>query len=374
MKKTIAFFTALLISSSSFVYSFGQENKVNLSFEDALEIGIAQSINLDRYQKQLDKLRVQSRNLSFEVEGIDSNQGTSNIEFAILAGTATNINLAQNQFRELIDYEKKSIEIRIESIFNSINKLEQDLEFANRSLERLDERESLIQTKYRVGFESRRETENIRNEKAKILKEIEQMNLDLKSKSLDLNQILKKSPSTIYKVEPIEYNFKLIDESDINKNLLVARALEKDIRVSNLKNNIAIKQSDLELFTFTISPINFGQSTGEPYLISVIDKNIMTDDLRELKKEIENNIQGKLETLRKIESTIENLELNKAILQQELDLMEIRFDLGLITREPIKDMKLNKLELEKTIEDLKIQHSYIKKLYQEPFFSGTPNM
>lgn len=351
--------------------SYAQSTESILTFDEALEISLRNSIELRKLSNQGRKANEKGELLSYDLDFYNPNYDTFSQEFAYFVSQAKTIDFEKELVVRNEIITRENIKLQLITSFNNIDKINNELNLLNEKIFREQEKQRLESIKKNLGVTSEFDIKTGENKFNSLLKSKDEKEQELKQNYFDLAKILNTSVDMDTKIQPITFEYEPLNqekrEIDFNSN----RAVQNNIIVWSKEKEIDFKKLELDLFAVSITPFSTGASIGsESYSIKEIDKSMLSNDLRELQSNAKNSVVDKYNSIKKIEVTISNLYQQKISIYDEIEMMKIRESFGLITNEPIKDMKLQLKELENTIYELKKQHEYLKNIYENPFLAS----
>lgn len=224
-----------------------------------------------------------------------------------------------------------------------------------------------------MGTQARHSQTSLNNERQALTKALQELNLKLDKENLELNKLLKHN-DTNYEIERPKSELIELNALEKEKQGIISRSLNKDIRIQGINNNIDLKQSEVELYAFNFLPMSTSADTisREPFEVKLLEKALISTDLEETRTSVRNTISDKYQTLKTINHNINTLNQRKQTIKDELELMKIRYDSGLITNEQIKELDFTLIEMEKAIEELLQNYVFIQEMLKDPFIAGLP--
>ena len=338
---------------------YREENTITLSQEDSVKKAKNNNSNIKNLNDAIEYTKEVSFNLSQQIVG-------QNYYDPAIEQLLKNINSLNAQIQDK-DINQKIIEDSIElSVISSatavsttklnITVLEKTIEANNKNIEALE-------LKYKYGMISESELKQAKDTQKNNELTLDSLNNSLKTQQQTLNNILGQNYDTSVNIQ-LKDDFSDIDKIDIDSYII--RSKEGDISIQILKKNLE-RAEDLRE--------NYSHTASEEDKIKA-DNDIKTAQrkLEDAKIEMENKLRSSYDNLLKIRDNDKSLklQLNKAI--DDYNKVVANYISGNVTLNQVEQAELVILNIEKQIEENKINYAISLYTFEKPYLQSGVNL
>lgn len=374
MHKVIRVICLLIVFTVGFspISVFSESDKrIVLTYEEAVETALKNSYELRKLTNEYKRADEKSDNLEYDLSFYDPEYDPYSSKFTYFSSQSQTIQFEKQQALRSQDNSIENIKLMIASSFNNIDKINKELALLNEKLLRSGEKVDLARIKLDVGFISEAELNTALND-LNLLRDTKKEKLEaLNLEYLELSKVMNTDIDPIVKIQPLNYEYEVFNQTENEIQFKGTKAIENNILVWGKEQEVEFKDLAIDIYFVSIPPINTGDTLGqEPYRVKKIDKSIAENELSKVENDVREAVKEKYQNIKNLEVLIESLQQRVSILDTEIDLMEVRFLQGLIIRDDIKDMELQKKELNNSIYELKKQHEFLKQIYNNNYLAG----
>ena len=337
---------------------YKEENTTTLSQEEAVKKAKDNNSNIKNLNDAIEYTKEVSYNLSQQIVG-------QNYYDPAIEQLLKNINSLNAQIQDK-DINQKIIEDSIElSVISSataikttklnIAVLEKTIEANNKNIEALE-------LKYKYGMISESELKQAKDTQKNNELTLASLNNSLKTQQQTLNNILGQNYNTNVNIQ-LKDDFSEIDKIDIDS--YITRSREGDISIQILKKNLERAEDLRENYSHT--------SSEEDKLKADNDIKTAQRKLEDAKTEMENKLRSSYDNLLKTRDNDKSLklQLNKAI--DDYNKVVANYISGNATLNQVEQAELGILNVEKQIEENKINYAISLYTFEKPYLQSGVN-
>lgn len=372
-KKTLALIiaTGLAIGNlNSISYGINQVEGLNMeimedeevvntySYEELLDLAMKNSSTLIRQQKQIERNEI-LRDEAAERKTYTPAGVPYTLEDAVAGLAIQELVLADNNLtiaKRQLDVEKDKIAYDVKKAFNNLilAKKQLSLDEANKELSEMELRLGNIQ--YQQGVISQDQLQLLNDSYQEALKKLRISEEELQNTYLQLNNLagLDRNDRYHIKTNEIEGNNEI---PSLEPH--IRRVLDNNPNILMLEQRVKLLELALALHTYNVQQ--------DPYEAKEIDLSTSKMTLSDSKEMIELSLRNMYHTLQKMNENIDVLIINKEKLQRNLDLNQLRLDIGMATPLEVKKLKKTVDELEKQILELQLHYEETLMIYEKPW-------
>ncbi|OEH85479.1 hypothetical protein BHU72_05175 [Desulfuribacillus stibiiarsenatis] len=353
MKKYILMLIILfIIPSISFVNAEalekGKQETAYLTIEDAVNLGIKNSITLKNMEVEVAKLYEQRKRADEIIQffTIDAENSAGYFStggdagHAVITGSIQSLVAIDRQWKIAVkryDMEKETIEYKVLQAYQDVLRAMKDIDYINKNIERVQYDLRLVDIKNQYGMAS-----NFEYEKAKYAVSAAKDSLQTKKALLNSKVIeLAKLIGTI-DVESIEL-------TDLPQKEIVN--LDLDLHISRLRSDsplVWIGEQQAYLAQLAVDNYTFNQNTFDTYQVKKLEVEIAQNRVNITKDQMESTAKNLFAKLKEIEFSYQELITSEKSLNNMYKNAEVRMNIGMST-------KLELLQLQEQILSIQVQ-------------------
>ena len=332
-----------------------EENEETISQKDAVDMAKRENSNIKNLNDAIEYTKKVKLQLNDQIVG--QNYYDPTIE-AILK----NINSLEGQEQDK-DINQKIIEDTIElSVITAVSNIKTtklNIAFLEKTIETNEKNIEALELKYKYGMVSENELNQAKDAQKTNKLNLEALKNSLNTQQKTLNNMLGQSYDVNVDM-PVEENFDAIDKIDIDSYII--RSKEGDISIQLLKQNLKRTEEIRENYSHTAS--------DEDKLKAENDIKTAQRKLEDAKTDMENKLRASYDNLLKMRDTDKSLklELNKAI--DAYNATVANYISGNATIYQVEQAELAILNVEKQIEQNKINYTIALYTFNKPYLSG----
>ncbi|SET22133.1 Outer membrane efflux protein [Natronincola peptidivorans] len=357
----------LLALSINFSYAQEMHNNINeieqriLTYEEALEMALRRSYtarnaaaDVERSQELRDQSAQDLRYSRPEGPGNDIQDLIARQELQMYLARETSLGMSKRQL-EIIN---ENIGFEINSIFNEIIKTENELELLDTQINTMGKKIQTMNLMVNNGLRSKLDYTTLNNQYQEVLKQQDILKKALDNQYIKLNKAIgldEKERRLISK----EINYEPLEELDID--LHINRMIARDPYIWNLEQQISLSQNRLSLYTYN--------ANQEPYRALQIDKTKAENNVNSAKQNLRESLRLRYNQIQQLETQYRIQELKLKEANENFTILELRFELGMITKNDLLETETQLKSLEVALKNIIIQHEELKQLIAKPYLA-----
>lgn len=354
----------MLVFSSNSSYALSQENiskdseNNTITYEVALELALNNNLNLKNAQNDLKKaeeIKEQaSKNLYYTPIGYGDSASDYSAKEALKGQIQSNnaYKMAEKQIQSMED----TIAYQIRSAYDEVAKIRNKIDTMDMEVSVLTKQYNIMVIKVQNGIESKIALSDTQKDLASKKQKKKALNEQFNDAYFKLNQLLGLDKDKRYDVL-IETELQTLEDFDLDKHIRGVKNEHPSLWRQN--QQIELAQLDVDLYTFNIGL--------EPYKAKEIEVAKAKNDLQSLKESIETTITGNYNKLLQLEKEYEILKIELEKSYNLLSIMEIRYDLGMVTENDLLQLKLGIKQMQDAKIQIVINHRQLKTLVNKPW-------
>ncbi len=332
-----------------------EQNGKTLSQEEAVKMAQSKNSNIKNLNDAIEYTKKVSLNLNDQIVG-------QNYYDPMIEPILRNINSLDAQVQDK-DINQKIIEDTIElSVISSVANIKTtklNIAVLERTIETNQKNIEALELKYKYGMVSENELQQAKDAQKTNKLNLEALKNSLNTQQKTLNNILGEDNDVNVDTLLVD-SFNAIDEIDVDS--YITRSKEGDISIQLLKKNLKRAEDLREHYSHT--------SSEEDKIKADNDIKVAQRKLEDAKVDMENKIRSSYDNLLKMRDTDKSLklELNKAI--DNYNAVVANYVSGNATLNQVEQAELGILNIEKQIEQNKINYSVALYNFDKPYLSG----
>ncbi|MCL1936131.1 MAG: TolC family protein [Defluviitaleaceae bacterium] len=253
-----------------------------------------------------------------------------------------------------ITAQEQTLEFIISNHFANIIMAQNELEIFDKNISLIQRDLNNLRIMQSLGMASNSQIDSVVTSHRQALNNRENLISSIDSAFRELNRLMGTNQNNVYNVifEPTFNNL-----NDINLNEFISRHQNNSVQIENITNQLRIARFELDNHRLDFTPASGMVSLTEP---TRSDRELQVTqtnrDLREAREQVENNITDLYNQIINLELTIEGMELQLAILNQEIRVLEVQYEVGQITAIELDRKLLEKENLTENIRRQKTNH------------------
>ena len=358
----------LLIAGKS--ASFANSQYETITYEKAVELALKNSTEVRRSIFDIDKAKNQKNEFenNFDYSDIENLPAQSIFQINL---TEKSLRVQQKLNERKLEYNKATLPVRILSIFNDIDKANQDKELLLIKKENISKNIDIAYAKLSNGAASKYDVDKNLRDLENINKQISDMDIKIESNHNELKKIMEIGPTRKIKTKPIEVDYKPLKESEFLIDHHIGKAVAVDINIYAKELQKDIETVNQTYYMFALTPTDKFDPYAESYKIQSSEKSIKNIEIEQLKRDISSAVNQKANTLMSLKNSIDSTVLKKDQLMRDKTILEKLFAQGMITKQQINDLDTGIKEIDLVISQLKRQYEFLKIVYSNPFTVGS---
>ena len=343
-----------------------QENTL-LTYEKAVELGISES-------NDLKQLKLEKDSTTVKIDDALENFGSSLYDPQVLAlmKIQKNDNINTEKSAKMQEYIKQALAFKLKSMFNNINLMEEDLDLKVAQLNNMSQKRNILALKYEYGMESKTNltTKDIEINQAR--KDIETLERELKEEYIALSKIVGFDSFAKYEIEQLVFEYQPIKDTQEDIEFKTTRTLSSDITIWGKSQQVDISRIDVDFYAlnFISGFPSDKQANPAPYESLELDAKVSSNDLEQAKKDLRNNVIGKFNSIKKIETAHDNTVLKLKDLEEKKRILEVAIKAGTAINQDYQDLLLGINEVNNGITKIESQHELLVEMYNSPLLAG----
>lgn len=374
--KTKLFYFVLILSMllNPMLVNAQEANNVSiLTYEEAVNIAIRNNTDLQKNRLTQRQAEENSKLLNSMVDSIPAGgialiPGEQKYNLAL---QATGLNIQKDQASVMEPFIVESLSISIKNSFNTIDRLNNEIDLYKKKIDLEQKNRRIISDKNRLGMASDVELNNQD-------KKIKDMQSTLNNKLLQLDKAyydLKKAVGIQYnnniKIEPVAFEYSLIDAKDDILEYRIAKTLEKDIQIWMLNNQIKLNDVEIAFSGMTSLPLTSLSMEGKPAEVNKLENAIVYTNIQDAKQGIRTQVINKRNSLKELEIYIQNNKQILSNLNKDKELLQLQYNQGMVTKLNLETLSLSIEELNTLIYEQEKQYEFLKQVYLNPYVAGS---
>ena len=318
-----------------------------LTYDKALQAALSSSTDISNKQLQLDKA---------ESQYDDTYDYFYSMSFSDIV-TKDSADTSQKWAEMQLAIQKELIAIKVEDQMNNINELKSEIDLAQVQQSVKNVNLAIALDKQDAGLIGDYALTTIKNQKKEADKTLELKKLALEDayqqfmKLTGLNRTQVADPENRITYSPLPETV----ETFITRQL---------------GNNPHIWYYEKLLSGAKLGLLLYEANTGSSYEVKSIDESISSNNLAQLKKNIDSNLRTKYNETMTLEKNYELGQITTEKTAQDLDSAQVRYAAGLCSETEILDAKLAFMQAQVALQKIMIQHgqdvTYLNKPYTSP--------
>lgn len=335
---------------------YTQNNEKLISQEEAVKMAQSKNSNIKNLNDAIEYAKKVSLSLNDQIVG-------QNYFDPMIEPILRNINSLDAQAQDK-DINQKIIEDTIEltviSTVSNIKTTKLNIAVLEKTIETNQKNIQALDLKYNYGMISENELQRAKDEQKTNKINLETLKNSLFTQQKTLNNILGQDNNINVNILLVD-DFNEIDKIDINSYITTNK--EGDISIQLLKKNLKRLEDIREHYSYT--------SSEEEKIKADNDIKVAQRKLKDAKLNMENKIRSNYDNLLKMRDNDKNLkiELNKAI--DIYNTTVANYISGNATLNQVEQSKLAILNIEKQIEQNKINYSIALYTFNKPYLTST---
>ena len=319
---------------------------------------------LKRLQKERDRAEIMRREAVLRKTFTPVGSGFTELEFlasqAILGVLSVDAELSVN--RRLMEAQEQQAEHQVLTGMLELNQALRNKEMAELGIELARSEERISEVKLEYGTGSRFELSQARDAVQEALNERTKSELKIDEAYESLNLVLGFNLDERYNILREEEPDLEVPDVDLQVNRVISRSPD----LWSLEKQLELTEMGLRLYTY-----NQGQ---DPYAAKSIDIDTAQLRLNEAKQQTENAVRDLYNTIQQIENERIDLELALKQLNDSLEIMNTRLELGMIIPMEVESLEHQKKQLEIGLRNMQDQYELLIEIYKRPWLSTSNPM
>lgn len=335
---------------------YTQNNEKTLSKEEAVKMAQQKNSNIKNLKDAIEYSKKLSQSLNDQLIG-------QNLYAPSAEAVLRNLNNIDGQIKDSEINEKiinDSIELSVISSVANIKTTKLNIALLEETIKINEKNIDTLELKYKYGLVSENQLKQAQNEEKTNKINLEALKNSLKIQQQTLNNILGQNEDVQINI-PLNDDFSDLDKIDLESYII--RSKEGDISIQLLKNNLTRLEESKKLYT--------NSATEEELLKAENDIKTAERKLSDAKVNMEEKLRSSYNNLLKMKDNDKNLniELDKAI--DSYNNIVTNYINGNATLNQIEQAKLAILNIEKQIEQNKINFSVALYTFNKPYLNST---
>lgn len=350
-------------------------SKTPLTLEEAIEKAVNNDISLQKRANNIEQLN-ETRGRLWEydrdtrptISDLESAQQSPQAAMGVMIADATSKNIVMNiiqtdinirSLRNQKEIDEERIGYILEAMYNDIREAQVNKELLEDQLSYMNTLKDQERLKAENGMASRFSLSQLTQEVERTEK-----NRDLLAES---ERILYEQLGIMTGIRDIHNYEAVIDLleyqpiAESNTSTFISRALAADPYIEIAELQITSAETDKNFFTYTGSP------TDPPYKVKELEVDNAIKERNNIRRNLREVLEERISQLKQLEKTIEQGEMKVAQLEEQLGVLELQYDLGMIIRNDVTEKELEiKSELEE-LENKKQQHALLRTQVTKPY-------
>jgi hypothetical protein len=333
----------------------------NLSLKQAVELAIANSTDLKSRQIGLDQSKLSADQTRDNIDYVPISNGSGpnvdaiNKAFGSSARADISVQVQQKQY----DMAVESVDYKVQKAYDDVLQKQKDVELAGLSLKDEQWKKQITDVKAQNGlasvYDQQKENSTLQETQGK---------LDLAQKALiasvlSFNQVLGVDANKRYTLTD-QPTYQALTDDDVEHQVTKVATSSNAAWLAD--QNITLAQLDLNLYTF-----NAGNT---PYdaVKEGVDKAKIT--AAQSKQQLEDSVRTIYNSIKQNETQYDQLQATLAKSQQDLDVLQKKYDLGMATAQELYDGKLAVEQTKQKIFDIVLALDTLKVAYEKPWVAS----
>ncbi len=337
---------------------YKEENTTTLSQEEAVKKAKDNNSNIKNLNDAIEYTKEVSYNLSQQIVG--QNYYDPAIEQLLKNINSLNAQIQDKDINQKIIED--SIELSVISSATAIKNTKLNIAVLEKTIEANNKNIEALELKYKYGMISESELKQAKDTQKNNELTLASLNNSLKTQQQTLNNILGQNYNTNVNIQ-LKDDFSEIDKIDIDS--YITRSREGDISIQILKKNLERAEDLRENYSHT--------SSEEDKLKADNDIKTAQRKLEDAKTEMENKLRSSYDNLLKTRDNDKSLklQLNKAI--DDYNKVVANYISGNATLNQVEQAELGILNVEKQIEENKINYAVSLYTFEKPYLQSGVN-
>lgn len=376
IKGMIVMMLLISVLMTSVLPAWAEETaKKPLTLEEAIQKSVNNDISLrkrantiEQLQESRSRLREYDQDTRPTISDLESAQTDPQAARGVMISSATSKNIVMNiiqtdinirSMRNQKEIEEERIGYILEAMFNDIREARINQELLEDRLSYMNTLQAQERLKAENGMASRFSFSQLNQEVERTEK-----NRDLLAESERILYEQLGIMTGIRDIHEYEAVIELLEYQPVAgtaTSTLVSRAVAADPYVEIAELQITKAETDTKFFTYTGSPAD------APYKVKEIEVDNAIKERNNIRRNLREVLEERISKLKQLEKTIEQGEMKVVQLQEQLGVLELQHELGMIIRNTITEKELEiKSELEE-LENKKQQHALLRTQVTKPY-------